>query len=538
MKMKENTILTPLLGHEEDGILDSIKFTEKTRKKKMLTTLEESSKSRMERNIYAISISFCFLFACLSSLNAVQSSINKLLGNIGLSSIYVSLVVSCTFFSTWVIKKFKVKKAMTMCMLGYLPYFAVQVQPSIYTLVPAAFAMGLAAAPLWTSQCTYFTLVANSLAGLTGEDSDVILTRYFGIFFFFFRSTEAIGNLVTSSVFSQGAESKVSPSESALLHCGYNFCPATFSNEGNATNTNLERPPDSQIFTVVIISLTSGLLSAIIMWSTVDSAEKYGEDQTNSGEMRIGEMFMNTFRHMRHPYQALIIPLTIWMGIELGFFGGDFTLAFVTCSVGVHMVGYTSICFGVADAIGSSTMSKLVGLIGRLRVVLLGCLANVVVIVSLMWWMPRPEEYLTAFCLAALWGFADAVWQTQINSLYGLIFPGDSEIAFNNFRLWESLGFFIAYACGGTFCMSTKIGILIFFLALGMLGYLAIEFMERNGGPIRDKRGNVIPIDQLILGKRGWGFCKTFTSKLYRHPFSAGLFLIALILICYHVIER
>ncbi|CAL4162111.1 unnamed protein product [Meganyctiphanes norvegica] len=122
--------------------------------------------------------------------------------------------------------------------------------------------------------------------------------------------------------------------------------------------------------------------------------------------------------------------------------------------------------------------------------------------------------------------------------MYGLIFPGDSEIAFNNFRLWESLGFFIAYACGGTFCISTKIAILIFFLTLGMLGYLAIEFMERNGGPIRDQRGNVIPIDKLILGKRGWGFCKAFTNKLHRHPFSAGLICIALMVIGYHAIER
>ena len=32
-----------------------------------------------------------------------------------------------------------------------------------------------------------------------------------------------------------------------------------------------------------------------------------------------------TFRHMKKNYQQLLIPLTIWSGLEQGFFGADFT---------------------------------------------------------------------------------------------------------------------------------------------------------------------------------------------------------------------
>ena len=36
-------------------------------------------------------------------------------------------------------------------------------------------------------------------------------------------------------------------------------------------------------------------------------------------------IIQNYFRHMKNRDQLLIIPLTIWSGIEQGFFGADFT---------------------------------------------------------------------------------------------------------------------------------------------------------------------------------------------------------------------
>ena len=49
------------------------------------------------------------------------------------------------------------------------------------------------------------------------------------------------------------------------------------------------------------------------------------------------------------------------------------------------------------------------------------------------------------YLVAALWGIADAIWQTQITSLYGVLFAKNEEAAFSNYRLWESLGFLFAF---------------------------------------------------------------------------------------------
>ena len=85
------------------------------------------------------------------------------------------------------------------------------------------------------------------------------------------------------------------------------------------------------------------------------------------------------------------------------------------------------------------------------------------------------------YILAALWGIADAIWQTQINALYGVLFPSEEEAAFSNYRLWESLGFLVAFitlSCG--VCAFPKLILAIFLLAAGMVGYLILEYQLRK----------------------------------------------------------
>ena len=35
--------------------------------------------------------------------------------------------------------------------------------------------------------------------------------------------------------------------------------------------------------------------------------------------------------------------------------------------------------------------------------------------ITLMTWMPRPEQAYVLYILAGMWGFTDGIWQTQIN---------------------------------------------------------------------------------------------------------------------------
>jgi hypothetical protein len=50
----------------------------------------------------------------------------------------------------------------------------------------------------------------------------------------------------------------------------------------------------------------------------------YREDSLNSKKAGL-ELLIATVKHMRNPYQILIIPLTLWSGFQLAFIMADFS---------------------------------------------------------------------------------------------------------------------------------------------------------------------------------------------------------------------
>ena len=73
-----------------------------------------------------------------------------------------------------------------------------------------------------------------------------------------------------------------------------------------------------------------------------------------------------------------------------------------------------------------------------------------------------------------------------LTALVGNLFKNESEAAFSNYRLWESLGFIIAFAYSTFLCTSIKLYILTAVLLTGMIGYYTVEIVHRKskGGEI------------------------------------------------------
>ena len=153
----------------------------------------------------------------------------------------------------------------------------------------------------------------------------------------------------------------------------------------------------------------------------------------------------------------------------------------MTCAYGVHTVGRVLILFGVCDALASIGFGFIIKKVGRLPIFVLGACLNALVIIVMLAWTPTQSTLGVVYFLAALWGIGDAIWQTQINALYGCLFANDEEAAFSNYRLWESMGFIFAFATNAAgVCVFPKIITTIVFLGLGMLGYLILELFERR----------------------------------------------------------
>ena len=59
--------------------------------------------------------------------------------------------------------------------------------------------------------------------------------------------------------------------------------------------------------------------------------------------------------------------------------------------------------------------------------------------------------------------------------MYGNVFSDNSEAAFANYRMFESVGFILGYGYSGLLCVYVKIYILIALLVISVVGYLLVE---------------------------------------------------------------
>jgi len=389
---------------------------------------------RIYRNVLVISFSFLLLFVAFESMSKLQSSIN-VVGGLGVWSnamVYASLILSCMFLPSIMIDKLTVKWALVVSVFCYSSY------------------------------------------------------------------------IISTAVLSSGTDIYVELTDEQMGRCGSNFCsqapvPDTVTDESliaptlgglvNATEEELDVPNGnfatdiSKIYIMAGIYLACSVTAAILIALFVDPLHRFGiTDEKKDKEKLTGlQLLVATFRHMVRKEQLLIIPLTFWSGIEQGFFGADFTAGFVTCAYGVHTVGRVLILFGVCDALASIGFGFIIKKVGRMPIFILGACLNALVIIVMLSWTPTQSTLGVVYFLAALWGIGDAIWQTQINALYGCLFANDEEAAFSNYRLWESMGFLFAFITNATgVCVFPKIITTIIFLVLGMVGYFIVEYLERG----------------------------------------------------------
>ncbi|KAI0227978.1 hypothetical protein LSAT2_021538 [Lamellibrachia satsuma] len=226
---------------------------------------------------------------------------------------------------------------------------------------------------------------------------------------------------------------------------------------------------------MVGIYIAIAVLAVVLVCVFVDNLPTDLTEKRGKVGKEIRQLVAATAMHLRHKNQLILIPLTMYSGFEQASFNAEFSKSFVACSAGIWKVGLVTLPFGVVDAAVSFTSGHVAGYTGRLPVFIAGMVVDLIIQIVLMTWVPTSTSQYGLFIIAGMWGFTDAIWQTQINALYGTIFSDESEAAFSNYRMWESLGFIIAFAYSNSLCTNVKLYILTTMLVIGMAGYIYVE---------------------------------------------------------------
>ncbi|XP_042359928.1 protein unc-93 homolog A [Plectropomus leopardus] len=432
--------------------------------------------SRNFKNILVVSVGFLSLFTAYGGLQSLQSSLNaeQGMGVASLSVIYASIIVSSMFLPPIMIKNLGCKWTIVVGMACYVSYSFGNLYPGWYTLIPTSVILGLGGSPLWSAKCTYLTISGNIQAAKEGKKGSDVINQYFGIFFFIFQSSAVWGNLMSSLIFGQDINIAIIPDEQ-LESCGAADCGLNISINGTTS-----KPAQKLVWTLVGCYIGVGVLAMLIVAIFLDNIDREQSSEFRENREPFCHTFLATFRLLKDWRLVTLIPLTMYSGFEQSFLSGEYTKNYVTCALGIHFVGYVMMCFGAANSLCSFLFGRLARYTGRAALFFFAALTNFACIIALLYWRPHPDDLPVFFVFPALWGMADAIWQTQTNALYGILFPREKEAAFANYRMWESLGFVIAFAYSTFLCLEYKLYILLAVLVLTVVTYPIVEFYEHK----------------------------------------------------------
>ena len=141
---------------------------------------------KLMKNVILISVAFLLLFTAYSGLSVLQSSLfhEEGMGVINQAILYAAAVLSFLFLPRLVIYRIGHKWTMALSAAGYTLWVAANGYAVWATMVPASIIVGLCCSTLWTAKSSYVTLAAAKYASLHGEQKDVVIARFEGMFEF------------------------------------------------------------------------------------------------------------------------------------------------------------------------------------------------------------------------------------------------------------------------------------------------------------------------------------------------------------------
>ncbi|KAL5016618.1 hypothetical protein ScPMuIL_006207 [Solemya velum] len=429
------------------------------------------------RNTLVLSFSFTFIFTAYMAIQALQSSLNQEegLGITSLSVLYASIIIS-GILSPVFIKSFGCKNVLIAAWICHIVYTGTNFYPAWGTLIPSSILLGCISGPLWASQGLYISTYSYSLAKEKQKEVGVCLSRLNGIFFALFETTSITGNLISSLVLYQDAPNTTVNGNVEEV-CGADECP------GMLNQTALSQPTQSLVFTYLGVFLACdviGLLLTIVFLPRLKPS-RWVKDTS------LRKSTLACFSGLSDWKLVLMIPFIMSMAIEQGLIVADFTKGFVSCPMGIRMVGFVMAAYGAGTIVSAVVTSYLQKYTGHRILFAMAAFLNLGTYSAMLLWRPNADNGIFSFGLAVAWGIAEGIWQAQSNALIGLFFPSKKEQAFAAYHTSKALGFTITFALGTVLCVTVKLYSAAGFLIFSLILYSVVEVWHtRNNHLVKD----------------------------------------------------
>ncbi|XP_013411924.1 protein unc-93 homolog A [Lingula anatina] len=444
-----------------------------------------AKRKRPVLNVIVLSIAFVFVYTAFLSLQSLQNTINAEggVGVVSLSCIHGSTVVSCVL-APWIIQRLSTKWTIITSFSFFLMYITANFYPEHIVMIPASILLGMTFGPLWSSQSTYLTTAALDRALTTGNEEDTVIAQFNGLFWGILQLSQIAGNVISASVL---ADDHVAHLNKNASHRNAPLCGAQDCSVHNKFKVDFrEKDPlfahVPRKFEYVLLGIFLGcvLMGIVIAAVLLDRQENDDDEEKDKQQEPANQRLLASLRLLKSKELLLLVPLVVYTGMAQGFVYGDFTKSFVNCSLGVHNLGLVMISFGATNAVSCFSLGFLNKYTPRSHIIIAGTFFNVGILIVLLIWIPDHTDIPMFFVVAACLGVCDSIWQTQTNSLFGVIFRSRQTEAFANFRMFQATGLAISFGYSYFLCVETKVFILGTTLVAALAGYVVLEWRQRK----------------------------------------------------------
>ncbi|CAH1244540.1 UNC93A [Branchiostoma lanceolatum] len=452
---------------------------------------QSASTKRIWKNLLVLSSIWLVNWTAYRAIESLQSTLNSEagLGVVSLSCVFGGMALSCLYAPLFIHKVGSCKWTIVVCLFGHILYTGSNFYPSWFTLIPSSILLGLISGPVWTAQITYLTSSAQEYAKVAQQGSpEGAISKFNGVFYLIYDLSGVSGNLISSLVLSEGRQDIGKGEFCGAMDCGtetnwtsdYDVTNSSTSSVRSNNTTGL--PDDKQqviVYTLLGVFLACNIFAVLIAWLCLDKDVKNLE-KTSVEKIQVSQLLLRTVRVFKDIDYVLLMPLLVIIGMSEALVAGDFTKSYVSCVLGVQMVGYAMLCFSVIGSVCSPLFGHLSKYTGTRTLILAAVAANVVLLIYMLLWQPDEDSLARILSVSGGWGVIRAVWHTQLYTVLGATFPSNQEAVFANTKLTQSLGNTMVFAYSSVLCMDVKLYLYMAVLALGTLGYGALEWKTRK----------------------------------------------------------
>lgn len=289
---------------------------------------ETKQKNGELKNVLILSGGFTAIFTAYLAIQNLQSSLNQEdgLGIISLSCMYACIIIS-GIFAPAIINILGEKWTLVISFICHVIYTGTNFYPAFTTLIPSSVLLGLTAGPMWTSQSVYISEMSYSYAASSGNDEHAVLSRFNGIFFSMYETTQITGNLISSLVLQQGNYNNSGTNDTSK-YCGKEDCPR------ETNTTRIDEPERHVVYTLLGVFLACDVLGVLLTKCFLPSLKKHVPRE----KVNVITSLASCGKGLTDLNLVLLVPLFVFMAMEQAILWTDYTKVFILKSTVIHLI--------------------------------------------------------------------------------------------------------------------------------------------------------------------------------------------------------